>query len=237
MKPTELTGESRMERKKEATKQKIIAVALKLFKKPGFETTTMEQIAQKVDIAKGTLYNYYPVKEAILSDYFQRIFREKQEERTHYLERLPDTRSRLIFLFRELLEDVQTQKELYEKYLAYRLQNMATPRREEAGQNGIASLLAAVMEDGRQNGEVRQDLPDGLAEELLEFTFIQVIKQYYLNPETFLPADAIEQGVDLFLNGVKQKPRRKPRKPPAGKRQPQILELVWNPEPDGKSKE
>ena len=50
------------ERKKEERKEKILAVALELFEQEGFETTTMEKIAVKADLAVGTLYNYYPSK-------------------------------------------------------------------------------------------------------------------------------------------------------------------------------
>ncbi len=62
MEPKETIRESRVERKKEETKQKIVSVAIALFQQKGFDDTAMEQIAEEVDIAKGTLYNYFPVK-------------------------------------------------------------------------------------------------------------------------------------------------------------------------------
>lgn len=47
---------SRVERKKEETKSRIITVAIGLFNEKGVQATTMEQIAELADIAKGTLY-------------------------------------------------------------------------------------------------------------------------------------------------------------------------------------
>lgn len=44
-----------------------MAAAMALIRAYGFEETTMEQIAEEADIAKGTLYNYFPAKEAIIS--------------------------------------------------------------------------------------------------------------------------------------------------------------------------
>lgn len=38
----------------------ILSVAMRLFKEQGVNATSMEQIAQEVDIAEGTLYNYFP---------------------------------------------------------------------------------------------------------------------------------------------------------------------------------
>ena len=61
----------RRERKKQETKKNIIKIAMYLFRKQGFDETTMEQIAKEVDTVKGTLYNYFPVKESIICEYWQ----------------------------------------------------------------------------------------------------------------------------------------------------------------------
>src|SRR5689334_22930995 len=57
---------SRRERKKEETKERIFKVAIKLFKQKGLEATTVDEIAEKADVAKGTFFNYFPRKEAVL---------------------------------------------------------------------------------------------------------------------------------------------------------------------------
>ena len=56
---------SRRERKKEETKERIVEAALALFRKHGFEATTVEEICDKADVAKGTFFNYFPRKEAV----------------------------------------------------------------------------------------------------------------------------------------------------------------------------
>jgi len=222
-----------MDRKKEATRLKIIAAAMKLFKKPGFDATTMEQISQKVDIAKGTLYNYFPVKEAIISDYLQRTLQEKRGERIEQLQKMPDTRTRLIFIFSELVEVVQTNKGIFEKYLVYRMQNIVEFNKEEAAQDEIQSLITAIVVSGQQNAEIRQDLPVNILADLFEFAFIEVVKQYYLQPEKFNTLETIDQSVDILIHGAKQKPATKSRKTPNTSRETGVIELVWNPEPDG----
>ncbi|MEN6350637.1 MAG: TetR/AcrR family transcriptional regulator, partial [Syntrophomonas sp.] len=87
-------GGNRVERKKEETRQKIINVAMGLFRKQGVDGTTMEQIAREVDIAKGTLYNYFPFKEAIINEFIQHSFKEKHAERITQYRSMPDTRTR-----------------------------------------------------------------------------------------------------------------------------------------------
>jgi AcrR family transcriptional regulator len=52
---------------KAATRRKILDAARRLFAENGFETTTTRDIARAADIATGTLFNYFPTKEAIVA--------------------------------------------------------------------------------------------------------------------------------------------------------------------------
>lgn len=57
---------SRMERKKAATAQRLFDVAMDLFRKQGIDNTSVQQICDHADVAKGTFFNYYPTKEHLL---------------------------------------------------------------------------------------------------------------------------------------------------------------------------
>ncbi|PYP30001.1 MAG: TetR/AcrR family transcriptional regulator, partial [Gemmatimonadetes bacterium] len=48
---------SRRERKKEETKERIFKAAFALFKHKGVDATTVEEICDKADVAKGTFFN------------------------------------------------------------------------------------------------------------------------------------------------------------------------------------
>ena len=50
---------------KTGTRQRILKAAVRLFRRDGWETTTTRQIAAASGIATGTLFNYFPCKEAI----------------------------------------------------------------------------------------------------------------------------------------------------------------------------
>ena len=52
---------------KEATRRKILTAAHELFRTVGFEATTTRDIAKAANIATGTLVNYFPTKEAIVT--------------------------------------------------------------------------------------------------------------------------------------------------------------------------
>ena len=58
---------SRRERKKEETRHRIFHAAIDLFREKGFEQTTVDDITEKADVAKGTFFNYFPRKDAVLA--------------------------------------------------------------------------------------------------------------------------------------------------------------------------
>jgi AcrR family transcriptional regulator len=50
-----------------ATRERILAAARQLFASRGFEGTTTRDIARAAEIAVGTVFNYFPTKEAIIT--------------------------------------------------------------------------------------------------------------------------------------------------------------------------
>ncbi len=59
------------QRKKTATRDRIRASALRLFREQGYDTTTVEQIAAAAGVSHMTFFRYFPAKEdVVLSDDF-----------------------------------------------------------------------------------------------------------------------------------------------------------------------
>lgn len=58
--------QSRRTRKKAAARELIIATAIELFSRHGFESVSVEHIADVADLGKGTIYNYFQTKEDIV---------------------------------------------------------------------------------------------------------------------------------------------------------------------------
>lgn len=56
------------ERKKDQTRRHIADVAARLFVEHGFEDVTVDQIAAAADVAKKTVFNYFPTKEDLAFD-------------------------------------------------------------------------------------------------------------------------------------------------------------------------
>ena len=64
--------------KAEETGRRILDAALELFRREGFDITTMRDIARKAGVATGAAYYYYPSKDAIVMDFYQRSCTEMQ---------------------------------------------------------------------------------------------------------------------------------------------------------------
>jgi AcrR family transcriptional regulator len=184
-------------------RQKIIARAMNLFREEGLGATTMEQIAAEVDIAKGTLYSYFPVKEAILDEYIRRNFSGSSAARAEQMRQLADTHERMQLVFTDLLKGIQSQKEIFERYVAYRMQHWISFHQEADELSGFQLIASEIVRLGQAGGELRSDLPPGVLEDLCEYVFMLTVKEFYLNPESFDAPQAIDRSIDVFLNGAK----------------------------------
>lgn len=198
----------RMERKKEETHNRIIDAALELFHQQGLDATTMEQIAEAADVAKGTLYNYFPAKEAIISAFMQRSFRVQQTDRVAQLRALPNTRERMVQIFNALIDGVRRQREIFEIFMVYRMKQVLSFRPETSDQSGLLLLIHEIIRLGLEAGDLRRDLPEVLLEDLFQFAFIAAVKPLFLDPATFDQRASVEACVDIFLNGAGSRPDR-----------------------------
>ena len=75
------------ERKKAETRQRIIAVATKIFAQKGIEEATVDEIAAAADVGKGTIYNYFETKEDIIVAFLVDIENDVQTEVSRLIRR------------------------------------------------------------------------------------------------------------------------------------------------------
>lgn len=192
----------RVDRKRQRTRQTVVAAALRLFRQHGFDAVTMEQIAEAADIAKGTLYNHFPVKDAIVAEYIDQESLARNAERIVRMRALPDTRARLTASLTELIEAVAAQPEIFEKYFTYRTRLMISLRREPNRVSGLQALEDEIIRLGQRSGELRTDVPFQILEALFELSFIVVAQRYYQAEAAFDARRTIEHCVEIFMNGA-----------------------------------
>jgi len=192
----------RRERKKEEVRRRILDRAVELFEKEGFDNVTMERIAEAADVAKGTLYNYFPVKEAILSAYMQKYTRDLAPGIDRIIASAPDTRSRLIALFRQHADWIKDRQDLTEKYISHRMSVPLRSLREPEMRSGFEEHLTRILVLGQETGDVRPDIDARVLSGCVTSFYTWVYFGWLSVPEDFDLDQAIRSTVDLFLDGA-----------------------------------
>lgn len=78
---------SRIVKKPEERRREILSAARELFKSNGYENTTMQDVMNKLKIAKGTIYHYFKSKEDLLEAVVRDIVDENFDEMTNVLKK------------------------------------------------------------------------------------------------------------------------------------------------------
>jgi len=194
---------NRRERKKEETRVNIIDCAVSFFREKGFQETSMEEIAEKSDVSKGTLYNYFQDKESILVGYFQTIIAQYGRDMEERFGENKDIKSALynfmVFIRKIFISD----KELAAIYFKYRMNSRFDLKPDNPQRSGIEKWVLKIIEKAQQDGQLRCDIPALVLTRNFQFlTMSFFISSIYTDED--LEIDVIkDQLIGLFLNGAK----------------------------------
>ena len=93
------------ERNRNRRRREILMAAAKVFRKAGFETARIDEIADLASVAPGTVYNYFPTKETLLLELVGFYRRESSEARNKIvLNPLADPLESIYSYYAELLD-------------------------------------------------------------------------------------------------------------------------------------
>ncbi len=96
----------------EQTRAHILETALSLFRKRGFDKTTMRQVAEAADMSLGAAYYYFSSKEAIVLAYYERVSAERAKRVRAALENTPELRERLRCIYHLHFDVVRRDRKL-----------------------------------------------------------------------------------------------------------------------------
>jgi AcrR family transcriptional regulator len=147
------------ERNKQKVTERIIVAAMELFKAQGYEQTTMDDIANKAEISRGTLFNYFPSKDALLLPWGEEILEKfVKPGLANYLATHPKTIDVLRFLFASMGESVLAAPDVISAFMGEALKPSNKPQAERA-RTGMIEVFMQVLRYGQARGEVRSDIP------------------------------------------------------------------------------
>jgi AcrR family transcriptional regulator len=188
---------SRRERKKLETRQSLMEAALRLFSESGYDATTVKDITDAADVAKGTFFNYFETKETILPAIAARRLEQLKEALTIERGAPASPVARIKLALRLVAEDP-----LCEQQLAQRLFAAIMRHRDVNPGHALRDLLAEQVRQGQKEGEIRGDLdPVYLAGVIRSLFFQQLVIWHHGHRPAPLPM-LIDDLMDLLMEGA-----------------------------------
>lgn len=184
---------SRRERKKQETYGRLYECAMELFHNQGYEQTSVEQITQLADVGKGTFYNYFQCKEAVVLEYSRRKYQElivSGREAGYSL------KERLDHVLKNWARFMTMEREL-----AW----VAINNREEAElDKGLHYGIIGILSHGQRIGEISKRYDPVFLAESLEGMVLQHFLHWFVSGEANLEKD-MEDVLNLFFEGLSER--------------------------------
>jgi AcrR family transcriptional regulator len=189
---------SRRERKKIETRQQLMEVALQLFRDQGYDATTVKQITQAAGVAKGTFFNYFETKEAILPALAEWRFQELQKALTVARGAPASPVARIKMTLCLVTKESITAPALLQRLFAA----MMKQREEERIGPAFVQLLAEQVRQAQEMGEIRADLDPLYLGSLIRALFFQQMLMWHQNYRPAPLQTMLAETVDLLLTGA-----------------------------------
>lgn len=187
---------SRRERKKQETYGRLYQCAMELFRRQGYEQTSVEQITQLADVGKGTFYNYFQSKEAVVLEYSRRKYQElivAGREAGYSL------KERLDHVLKNWARFMTMEREL-----AW----VAINNREEAElDKGLHYGIIGILSHGQRIGEISKRYDPVFLAESLEGMVLQHFLHWFVTGEGNLEKE-MEDVLNLYFEGLNDRKLR-----------------------------
>jgi AcrR family transcriptional regulator len=208
---------TRKERERATRRKEIIDAAQNLFISKGFENTTMDEIAEKAEFGKPTLYSYFKSKDEILFRVHMRRHKEKMQALMAATERYATGYKKLHALGVAYYSYYQSNPEYLRMQTYWDYRGVAFDRLGETVRDRYDELydsfmdVARIVRLGIEDGTLRRDLDVDVTLELFFMTLRSVANQVLLveEPNVSQLNDPTERTyfyyLDLFMEAVRAK--------------------------------
>jgi TetR/AcrR family acrAB operon transcriptional repressor len=195
----------------EATRKKIIEAAIEEFKSKGYETTRLEDIAEKTGLTRGAIYWHFNNKMDILTTLLNEMLAKFEDMATVFNEREGTAVEKLRHLLVEIFVCHNLDKQLRDTFwvLISEIKNLLSL--EEVHRAGAKlrekyiQLILKIVQDGMKDGEFRDDIDPY---DIVWSTFFLIkgtITIDIIGQQLYPVTEKAETLVDIFLNGIVQK--------------------------------
>jgi len=199
-------NESRRERKKTETRRRIFEAAIDLFRARGVEETTVDEITERADVGRGTFFNYFPRKEAVLAYLSEGKLETAEEGWAELLARPAPLRAKLVEVFLTAASAYEEDRELSRYVFAEWMKRGFAPTRD-AGQRW-ETIVTAILEQGLAKGELREDVTAVRGGAMLTGVYISTLYEWLYCPEDCQPPrvpdlrEELRARLEILIDGL-----------------------------------
>ncbi|MEG3631629.1 TetR/AcrR family transcriptional regulator [Streptomyces poriticola] len=204
----------RRERSKQRIRDRIYTSALTLIAEQGYDRTTVDQIAEHADVARGTFFNYFQRKEDLVTAWAQA--RQRRLEACMEESMLAREDGVTVHLERCMLalaEFNETEREI----TSAMLQAWVKAGRPLLEEPYAGRVFATMIEAGRERGEIAVDIDPLRAGNILRDSYLGLLYRWSQSPEPRVPLHIeLREVLRIVLNGILSYARPVPYAPEPG---------------------
>lgn len=187
------------DRKKLQQREAFVDAAIRLFEERGIDATSIDDIAEAVDVSRATVFNYFPYKEAILVEIGARLVADIAEQASAHRRR--SARQTLY----DLADGIAQVAERHPGVVPYIAREMTHPdptrRRYAAERMQYPMLYQAVLDGLEEAGQLRGPSPKAsYARQLVDLATGALVRAGNDFPISQLRAE-LRANVDMFFDG------------------------------------
>ncbi|HEX2883693.1 MAG TPA: helix-turn-helix domain-containing protein [Candidatus Limnocylindria bacterium] len=189
------------DRKKIRQREALVDAAIRLFEKRGIDATSIDDIAEAVDVSRATVFNYFAYKEAILVEIGARLVADIATQ-AQARQRRPRSARQTLYDLADALAVVAERHPGVVPYIAREMTHPDPTRRRYAAERMqypmlYQAILDALETDGLLRGPAKKS---SYARQLVDLATGALVRAGHDFPISGLRAE-LRANVDLFFDG------------------------------------
>jgi AcrR family transcriptional regulator len=210
---------SRRERRRAETRERLYAAALRLLSELEFDSVTIEMVTEAADVGKGTFFNYFSNKEAILSYYFETQLRMLTDtlDAAAGGSPAPDWPSdgsqgpreggpfwrNIIALVHQSAERRHKEKHFTRTLLSLSLTNPQVRAANVEFRGRIIAVICGLIQEAQRSLEFRSDVPADTLAEFMFGTYLGALYMWSQSESGETLHDAIDRAYSRVWSGIR----------------------------------
>ncbi len=195
--------ESRVERRRRETRDRIYRAALDLFVRQGLDDTTVAEIAEAADIGKGTFFTYFPTKESVFAEVSARLVDSMDAalDRAHARSGL---NSRVQAFFEPAIAWHASNPVLSRFMLGALLRDAAFAAADRPAQHRRYDRLGQLLHEARAAGRIAVDVDLGAAVTAISGTYFGALGAWHGAGTATPLAHDFARSLAIVLRGLRR---------------------------------